>query len=124
MSTVTSTLTNTHPRMVREARTIEAMIQIYCHRKHAVPRGLCGECQELLSYAVIRLNKCPFQEEKSTCANCRVHCYKPDMRERIRDVMRYAGPFMLFRHPYLAFMHLAVDDRRQAPDLPVRRQGG
>ncbi len=124
------TLTDTHPRLVREARTIESMIQIYCHRKcgrhtaDGTSKGLCTECQELFDYAVVRLNKCPFQEEKSTCANCKVHCYKPEMRERIRDVMRYSGPFMLYRHPYLAFMHLVVDDRREAKDLPVRRRVG
>jgi hypothetical protein len=28
------------------------------------------------------------------------------MREQVRRVMRFAGPRMLFRHPYLAFMHL------------------
>lgn len=116
------TLTNTHPRLVREARTIESMIQIYCRRKHETSRGLCTDCQELFDYAVVRLNKCPFQEEKSTCANCKVHCYRPEMRERIRDVMRFSGPFMLYRHPYLAFMHLVVDDRREAKELPVRRR--
>jgi hypothetical protein len=115
-------LTNTHPRLVREARTIECMIQIYCHRKHETTRGLCAECQDLLDYAVVRLNKCPFQEEKSTCANCRVHCYRPEMRQQIRDVMRYSGPFMLYRHPYLTFMHLVVDDRREAKELPTRRR--
>ncbi len=119
---MTIALTNTHPRLVREARTIESMIQIYCHRKHGTRKGLCAECQELLDYAIVRLNKCPFQEEKSTCANCKVHCYRPDMRERIRDVMRYSGPFMLYRHPYLAFMHLVVDDRREGKELPVRRR--
>ena len=35
-----------------------------------------------------RLDRCPFRDEKPTCSNCLVHCYKPDMRERIREVMR------------------------------------
>lgn len=109
------------PRMAREARTIEAMVRIYCQRKHGRRRELCADCSDLLEYAFLRLEKCPFQEDKSTCANCKVHCYKPDRREQIRDVMRFSGPHMLYRHPYLAFMHLVIDSRRPAPDLPRRR---
>ena len=112
-----------HSRMDREQRTIEAMIHIYCRRKHNTRRDLCAACQELLDYATVRLEKCPFQEEKSTGANCVVHCYRPDMRERIREVMRYAGPHMMLRHPYLAFMHLVIDSRREAPEPPRRRNG-
>ena len=108
-------------RMAREYRTIEAMIHIYCRRQHGSRRELCDDCQDLLDYARLRLEKCPFQEEKSTCANCTVHCYRADMRQRIRDVMRFAGPHMIYRHPYLAFMHLVVDSRRAAPELPKRR---
>lgn len=116
-------LTNPSPRMAREARTIEAMISIYCHDKHAT-RGdaLCESCQSLLSYAGLRLNKCPYQENKTTCAKCPTHCYKPDRREEVRQVMRYAGPKMLWKHPYLAIMHLLVDGRRDKPER-VRKQG-
>ena len=101
-------ITNQHPRMTREARTLEAMIRIYCHGQHGT-RGdaLCAECTDLQAYAGLRLDKCPFQEEKTTCAKCPVHCYKPAMRERVRQVMRYAGPRMLLRHPILALLHLS-----------------
>ncbi len=110
------------PRMAREARTIAAMMHIYCQRKHGSRRHeLCADCSDLLEYAFMRLEKCPFQEEKSTCVNCKVHCYKPDRRQQIRDVMRFAGPYMLTRHPYLAFMHLVIDSRRPAPDLLQHR---
>lgn len=110
------------PRMAREYRTIDAMFHIYCHRHHGTKDDLCPECQEVLDYARLRLEKCPFQEEKSTCANCAVHCYRPDMRERIRVIMREAGPHMIYRHPYLAFMHLVVDSRRDPPKLPQRQK--
>jgi hypothetical protein len=49
-----------------------------------------------------------------TCAKCPVHCYRPELRERIRAVMRYAGPRMLFRHPRLAILHL-WDRVKRAP---------
>lgn len=106
---------NTHPRMLREWKTIQRMIAIFCHHRHPGHAGLCPACAELQDYVDARLDRCPFQESKSTCAKCTVHCYKPDMRERIRAVMRFAGPRMLLRHPYLSLMHLLVDGRRPAP---------
>ena len=95
-----------HPRMAREERTVEAMIRLYCHDHHAGHDGLCVACGALADYARERLANCPFQENKPTCAKCAVHCYRPAMRERVRTVMRYAGPRMLIRHPVLAVMHL------------------
>ena len=52
-----------------------------------------------------RIDRCPYQEDKPTCAKCPIHCYKPAMRERVRQVMRYAGPRMLLYHPVLAISH-------------------
>lgn len=46
-------------------------------------------------------------ETKTFCSNCKVHCYRPEMREKIRVVMRYSGPRMLFCHPILALRHVA-----------------
>ena len=105
-----------HPRIARESRTIHAMMMIYCHDHHGdygTTGELCPDCRELLDYAELRLNKCPFQENKTTCANCPVHCYKPSMLEKIKVVMRYAGPRMTFRHPVLALFHL-LDGRKKA----------
>jgi hypothetical protein len=114
-------MANTHPRMRRERKTIEILHQIYCHDHHGGLAGeLCPECQELCDYAVQRLERCPFQEDKSTCANCAVHCYKPEMRARIREIMIYAGPRMLRCHPVLAVRHL-IDGRRKPPRLPRRK---
>jgi len=108
-------------RLRREWRTIEAMIGITCRHRHGGGRrALCPECAGLLGYAHERLVRCPFGEGKSTCARCRVHCYRPEMRERVRDVMRFAGPRMLARHPVLALLHLLVDERRDPPELPRR----
>ena len=92
-------MNDTHPRMERERETVEAMIEIYCHQQHGTSDGLCPGCETLGQYARQRLQKCPFQEGKTTCAKCPVHCYRPKMRQSIRDVMRYAGPRMLYRHP-------------------------
>ncbi len=110
-----------HPRMLRESKTITAMMHLYCNELHGTPSGLCPECQELNSYAQARLDRCPFQETKSTCAKCTVHCYKPEMRERIRQVMRYAGPRMLAKHPVLTVRHL-LDGLRRPPAAARRKE--
>jgi hypothetical protein len=111
----------TRGRLRREWRTIEAMIALACEKRHGgARRALCADCRELADYARARLERCPFGEAKSTCANCRVHCYRAAMRERVREVMRFAGPRMLARHPYLALLHVLVDERRPAPELPRR----
>jgi hypothetical protein len=103
-------------RPAREERTIAAMVALYCRDRHgaAVRRdadGACAECAELLAYARLRLAHCRYGTDKPTCARCPRHCYKPEMRERVRDVMRYSGPRMLKAHPVLAVAHL-VDCRR------------
>ena len=107
-------MSNHNSRMTREQRTVEAMIGLYCHGQHGATAGLCPDCQELRSYARKRLQRCPFQEGKTTCAKCPVHCYKPQMREQIRVVMRYAGPRMLYRHPVLTILHF-IDGTRKEP---------
>jgi predicted amidophosphoribosyltransferase len=107
---------NIHPRMLRESATITAMMNIYCTEVHGSAGELCPDCRALDAYAQMRLERCPFQEKKSTCAKCTVHCYKPEQREHIRRVMRYAGPRMLAKHPVLAVRHL-LDGLRRPPVL-------
>lgn len=68
--------------------------------------GLCGECRELLEYSLARLDHCKFGNAKTKCHKCPVHCYRPDMREKIRTVMRFSGPRMLLYHPLEALRYL------------------
>jgi hypothetical protein len=112
----TTTTRNTQPRIKRELSTVIAMIAIYCRSHHDRTTDLCTHCQELQSYALKRLRNCTYQENKPTCGNCPVHCYKPTMRGEIIEVMRYSGPRMMLYHPYLAFRHL-LDGRRTVKKL-------
>jgi len=107
-------MTQKNGRMTRERKTVEAMINIYCHGKHGTRGELCAECGEVLDYANKRLEKCPFQEGKTTCGKCFIHCYKPAMKEKIRVVMQYAGPRMISRHPVLALFHFIDGFRKEA----------
>jgi len=93
-------------RLKREVETLRAMMMIACRGRHGATGNLCRDCEDLLAYAKGRLDKCPYQEQKPSCGHCPIHCYKPLMRERIREVMRYAGPRMIRHHPLLAVLHL------------------
>lgn len=103
------------PRMVRERKTIDAMVGMYCNNRHGTDEELCPDCSELLDYTTSRLGKCPLQGNKPTCAKCPIHCYKTSMREKVRSVMRYSGPRLILRHPVLAMLHFA-DSLRKKPN--------
>lgn len=106
----------TTPRLLRELETIEAMTRIYCADHHGAPHP-CADCQALMTYASKRLAVCTYGEDKPVCAKCQIHCYGKAMREKVRVVMRYSGPRMILRHPWLALMHV-VDKRHVAPPKP------
>ncbi len=93
-------------RIRREKKTVGEMVRLYCRERHGSGGELCPECQELLAYAFKRLDHCKFGESKPACGKCKVHCYKPELRQKIIGVMRYAGPKMIYHHPLIAVRHL------------------
>lgn len=111
------------PRLRREYRTMECMVQIWCAGQHGgTSRAPCGDCRTFLDYAARRLEKCPYGEAKPTCAKCPIHCYKRAQREQARVIMRYAGPRMTFRHPWLSLMHLVDKLRKVEHPMEARRR--
>ncbi len=96
---------NTQTKREREKRMVSEMIALYCRKKHGA-KTLCPACRELTEYARQRSDRCPFMETKTFCSNCKVHCYRPDMRDRVRTVMRFSGPRMMFHHPIAAIRHI------------------
>ena len=119
----TSTGTVPGPRM-RALATLQAMVRLYCHghahtRGARAPQELCPDCAATLRYASRRLQRCIFGDAKPNCADCTVHCYRADMRENIRTVMRWAGPRMLLRHPIMTVAHMLAG-RRPVPTLPAQ----
>ena len=103
---------NVETKRENEKRVVGQMISLYCRKKHS-SKALCNECIDLYKYAQQRIDKCPFMEEKTFCSNCKVHCYKPQYREKIREVMRFSGPRMLFYHPIMAIKHLILTMREK-----------
>lgn len=97
----------------KEKKLIPVMIGRYCRGKHkgerkeqAFGRRMCAKCRQLTEYALFRLEKCPFKENKKFCSFCKIHCYQPVFRAKIKDVMKYSGPRMLFSHPVFAVSHV------------------
>lgn len=104
---------DTQTKRKREKRMVSQMIALYCRKKHHTRGDLCPQCAALDAYAKMRADKCPFMETKTFCSNCRIHCYKPDMRAKIREVMRFAGPRMILHHPVAAIRHVVETKKEQ-----------
>jgi len=84
-----------------EKETVDKMIRLYCRKKHKTKNEhLCPDCEAIKNYALKRLDKCPFGDAKSSCNRCKVHCYNPEMRQRMREIMRFSGPRMLIYYPF------------------------
>ena len=107
---------NIREKREREKEVVSFMIRLYCKKKHDTKTGLCEECAKLDEYAKLRSDKCPFMETKTFCSNCKVHCYKPEMREKIREVMRFSGPRMILYHPMLAVRHV-IESKKERKSL-------
>ncbi len=103
-------------RLARERKTMTTMVQIYGRDHHDHASGLCADCEQFLAYANARLEHCRFGAEKPTCAKCPVHCYQRERREQVRNIMRHAGPRMLWEHPIMSLWHW-LDGRRKAPQV-------
>ena len=92
----------------RDTRILARFVEVYCRTKHSGAEktvheldpetriALCADCRELLSYSIRRRELCP-QDPKPSCKDCKIHCYRPEMRARIREVMRHSGMYMIKR---------------------------
>ena len=78
------------------------------------PPEVCGECADLLRYAEKRRAYCP-KDPRPFCSYCDTHCYTAEMRERMREVMRYAGPrSLLHGHAIDGVKHLIEGRKARA----------
>ena len=91
-------------RLDRHRKTIKLMIHIYCKGNHGHD-NLCGECSDILKYAEEKLIRCPFQKDKPVCSNCDIHCYRSDYNDKIKQIMRYSGRRILFKHPKYTLLY-------------------
>ena len=74
----------------REKEVVSLMISLYCRKKHGSRKGeLCQKCRELNDYARCAATNAPSWNRRPSAYQLRVHCYKPQMREEIRKVMKF-----------------------------------
>ena len=92
-------------KIEREKEVVARMIALYC-RKRLGMTEITEEYKSLEVYAHKRLDMCKFGNSKPNCKRCAIHCYKPEMREKIRAIMRWAGPRMMIYDPIAAIRHL------------------
>lgn len=101
----------------KDMEIVNLMIAMYCRGKHHGKKGeLCDDCKALADYVALRREKCPFGDDKPFCSNCKIHCYKPDMRAKISAVMRYSGPRLMFSHPIIAMSHVTETIKTKRAD--------
>lgn len=94
----------------KDITLIGKFVEVYCSGTHGaterlpltLPAGLgertlCPECASFLEYAVAKRLKCPLEAEKPTCKHCRIHCYDQLRREKVREIMSYAGRRLMMR---------------------------
>ena len=84
---------------------------MYCNQNHNKAGSICSKCNELIEFANERINRCIFGNDKPVWSECQIHCYRQDMREKIKTVMCFAGLRMIYRHPIIGIRHL-IDKRR------------
>ena len=97
----------------KDLKTLALFIHLYCRTKHAAsdktltdlkgfdvqsiagrPVILCEGCTKLLAHAFVKRSNCPF-DPKPMCKHCPTHCYHPNYRAQIREVMRVSGRKLL-----------------------------
>lgn len=70
------------------------MIELYYRHRLKVDT-MPEEYQHLAEFACRRLDHCRYGENKTACKDFPTHCYAPNERELIREVMRWVGPIHL-----------------------------
>ncbi len=111
-ATTTTTTTELTPAERKDLKVLGLFTAVFCRRHHDGDKGplasgslgaaelglarhrYCPECREFLAYAIQRRLRCPL-DPKPTCKECPVHCYRPGHRERVREIMRFSGKYLI-----------------------------
>lgn len=91
-------------KIERQKATIALMLRLYCKHRLGL-KEMDEEHLRLLDYCSRRLDRCRWQDAKPACKDCLVHCYAPAEREKIREIMRWAGPRMILYAPIETLRH-------------------
>lgn len=100
----------------KDLRVLGDFIAIYCREHHqAEARApfpikddrlrsalgdkslvLCQDCSRLFNHGTAKLLLCPY-DPKPKCKDCETHCYAPGYREKVREVMKFSGQYLIKR---------------------------
>ena len=100
----------------KDLRVLSTFVAIFCRENHRAETKatfpikddrllkvlgnknpvLCHGCQKLLSHGTDKLLLCPY-DPKPMCKKCETHCYASGYREKIREVMRFSGLYLVKR---------------------------
>ena len=97
---------NSKKKIDDEKIVVKMMADYYCKKHHYPEKNQCCDCEKLVEYAFLKLDKCFYGEGKPICSECKIHCYSITMRKKIKDIMRYSGPRMIYIHPVASLKHL------------------
>ena len=89
-----------------EKKIIELMVKIYCSKNHK--GSICEDCEKVLNYSFLRIDKCRYMETKSFCSACETPCYNTIMRNKMKDIMSYSGKRLIFYNPLIVFKHIYI----------------
>jgi len=99
---------------IQDLKILADFIELFCHARHdrsmvgertipgilqqgeRSPKTICVECADLLAHGMKKRALCPL-DPKPTCKSCHVHCYTPEYRQKIREIMAYSGRRMILR---------------------------
>ena len=101
-------------KKAKDIRVLSDFISVFCREKHRAEAKdafsikderlrpvlgnkalvLCQDCRKLLSHGMVKLLLCPY-DPKPMCKKCQTHCYAPGYRERVREVMRFSGRYLI-----------------------------
>ncbi|RJO62892.1 MAG: nitrous oxide-stimulated promoter family protein [Dehalococcoidia bacterium] len=100
------------PKNRKDLRVLGNFINVYCRENHKEIakqafyiadedlqirlRGLnlCSDCSRLLEHGIAKLSLCPY-DPRPSCRKCKTHCYAPGYREKVRQVMRFSGTYLI-----------------------------
>src|SRR6056297_90918 len=91
-------------RLEMEKKVLRKMVHIYCRGNHS-KNSPCSECMEVINYGLNKIDSCIYGINKPFCSKCTIHCYEENMKKKVKDIMRYSGPRIIFYHPIISLKH-------------------
>lgn len=102
-------------KIKRDVNVLARFVDIYCRNNHSEAKRasirtkgkvgqyvngllieLCPDCRRLLFHGVSKRIICPY-DPKPGCKKCPTHCYHDEYRQKIKQVMRFSGVYLLKR---------------------------